>query len=152
MAEPSRNGTSARWVVESTDQDTLMERWYRLRDAVQHEVRAFDCPPYLADPREPDPAELERLAHGVAVVVHRSPLLDALSALFERYWERAVPIAVGADGAVGTEPPRQSALDEARLIRLLATGLGDRAIQRALGVAAPDHLAAESAPARPASV
>lgn len=130
-----------------TDEGTLMERWYRLQDAVRHEVRAFDCPPYLADPLEPDPAELERLAHGIAyrviyadevlrvpgrwadleagiaageqarvapnlpakltlfddfvavmpvrpadadrptaaVVVHRSPLLDALSALFERY-------------------------------------------------------------------
>jgi hypothetical protein len=181
-----------------TDQGTLMERWYRLQDAVQHEVRAFDCPPYLADPLEPDPAELERLAHGIAyrviyadevlrvpgrwadleagiaageqarvapqlpakltlfddfvavmpvrrtdadrptaaVVVHRSPLLDALSALFERYWERAVPIVVDADGALGTEPPAQSAVDEARLIRLLAAGLGDNAIQRALGVSA----------------
>jgi hypothetical protein len=49
-----------------TDEGTLMERWYRLQDAVRHEVRAFDCPPYLADPLEPDPAELERLAHGIA--------------------------------------------------------------------------------------
>ena len=47
-----------------------------------------------------------------------------------------MPIVIGADGALGGEPPAQSAADEDRLIRLLAAGLGDNAIQRALGVSA----------------
>ncbi len=80
------------------------------------------------------PADADRPT--AAVVVHRSLLLDALSALFERYWERAAPIAIDADGGLGREPPAQSAVDEARLIRLLAAGLGNNAIQRALGVSA----------------
>lgn len=42
---------------------------------------------------------------------------------------------IDANGGLGREPPAQSAVDEARLIRLLAAGLGDNA-QRALGVSA----------------
>jgi hypothetical protein len=68
-------------------------------------------------------------AGGVAViVVHRSPLLDALSALFEAYWQRAIPL--GLDEA--PSPPTR----DDQLIRLLTAGLGDDAIQRALGVSA----------------
>jgi hypothetical protein len=64
------------------------------------------------------------------IVVHRSPLLDALSALFEAYWLRAIPLGLDADDAP-TSTPRDEAL-----VRLLAAGLGDDAIQRALGVSA----------------
>ncbi|HEY3716257.1 MAG TPA: helix-turn-helix domain-containing protein [Jatrophihabitantaceae bacterium] len=62
------------------------------------------------------------------LVVHRSPLLDSLSALFEAYWQRAIPL--GVDEASGSQP------HDDQLVRLLAAGLGDSAIQRALGVSA----------------
>jgi DNA-binding NarL/FixJ family response regulator len=67
------------------------------------------------------------------VLVHRSPLLDALSALFEAYWRQAIPIAIATDGA-----SRTTAADtrEEQLARLLAAGPGDDAIQRTLGVSA----------------
>jgi hypothetical protein len=66
-----------------------------------------------------------------AVVVHRSALLDALSALFESYWERAVPIVIGADGALGSEPPAPPAADVAPAgrsphVRHAVTGLARR--------------------------
>lgn len=64
------------------------------------------------------------------IIVHRSPLLDALSALFEAYWERAIPIAI--DSAVSAASDAR----EEQLVRLLAAGMGDDAIQRALGVSA----------------
>jgi hypothetical protein len=183
-----------------TDEDSITERWYQLQKAAEREVRGFDCPPYFADPADPDPMELERLSEGVSyrviyaeevlrapgrwrdleagisageqsrivqqlpakltlfddfaatlpvsrrpdsadagsravVVVHRSPMLDALSALFEAYWDQAVPLVLNADGVHALAGPVPS-LDDARLIRLLSAGFGNDAIQRALGVSA----------------
>src|SRR5262249_16775585 len=66
------------------------------------------------------------------VVVHRSPMLDALAALFEAYWDQAVPLVLNAEG-VPTKAAQMPSLDDARLIRLLAAGFGNDAIQRALG-------------------
>lgn len=66
------------------------------------------------------------------IVVHESPLLDLLSALFEQTWDGAVPLGTGDLG-----PSRQTADGpdgEERLIRLLAGGAGDEAISRALNV------------------
>lgn len=70
-----------------------------------------------------------------AAIIHPSPLLDCLSALFELYWSMAVPLVVSAAGEPG---PATGAVSpaETRLIRLLAAGLGDDAIRRALGVSA----------------
>jgi len=183
-----------------TDEHSITERWYQLQAAAEREVRGFDCPPYFADPTDPDPMELERLSHGVAyrviyadevlavpgrwrdleagisageqarvvqrlpakltlfddfaatlpvtgrpgarddgskavAVIHRSPMLDALSALFEAYWDQAVPLVLNADG-VPTKAAPMTSLDDARLIRLLTAGFGNDAIQRALGVSA----------------
>jgi DNA-binding CsgD family transcriptional regulator len=66
-------------------------------------------------------------------VVHPSPLLDCLAALFELYWSTAVPLVVTAGGEPAPAPGQVSP-DDTRLIRLLAAGLGDDAIRRALGV------------------
>jgi hypothetical protein len=183
-----------------TDEHSVTERWYQLQRAAQREVRGFDCPPYFADPTDPDPMELQRLSQGVSyrviyaeevllapgrwrdleagiyageqarvmqrlpakltlfddfaatlpvtgrpsaaddgskavVVVHRSPMLDALSALFEAYWDQAVPLVLTADGVPTTAAPMAS-MEDTRLIRLLAAGFGNDAIQRALGVSA----------------
>lgn len=195
-----RPAQSQDFVDVVSDEHSITERWYQLQAAAQHEVRGFDCPPYYADPTDPDPMELERLGRGVSyrviyaeevlrapgrwrdleagicageqarvmqhlpakltlfddfaatlpvtgrpaalgdrskavVVIHRSPMLDALSALFEAYWEQAVPLVLDPDG-VPTTATAMSSMDDARLVRLLAAGFGNDAIQRALGVSA----------------
>lgn len=66
-------------------------------------------------------------------IVHPSPMLACLAALFELYWSMAVPLVVTAAGEPALAPGQVSP-EETRLIRLLAAGLGDDAIRRALGV------------------
>lgn len=65
-----------------------------------------------------------------AVIVHPSALLDALSALFEAVWQRALPIAAfdkdGVD-AVVTDQQR-------RLLQLLASGCTDETIARYIDI------------------
>src|SRR5215469_3861554 len=182
------------------DEHSITERWYQLQKAAVREVRGFDCPPYFADPSDPDPMEIERLGAGVSyrviyaeevlrtpgrwrdleagisageesrivqrlpakltlfddfaatlpvigrpgaaddgsravVVVHRSPMLDALSALFEAYWDQAVPLVLNAEGVLA-KAAQMPSMEDARLIRLLAAGFGNDAIQRALGLSA----------------
>ena len=75
-------------------------------------------------------------SHGrptAVAIVHPSPMLDALAALFEMYWSMAVPLVVTPAGEPAPAPGQVSP-EETRLIRLLAAGLGDDAIRRALGV------------------
>jgi DNA-binding CsgD family transcriptional regulator/DNA-binding Lrp family transcriptional regulator len=68
------------------------------------------------------------VGEGIAVI-HPSALLDALIALFEAYWERAMPIVtVQAEVADGLDP------QEARVLTMLGAGLTDQAIARQLGV------------------
>ena len=195
-----RPASSGDFLDVVTDERSITQRWYQLQRAAEREVRGFDCPPYFADPTDPDPMELERLSEGVSyrviyaeevlrvpgrwrdleaglsageearvvqrlpakltlfddfaatlpvtgrsgladdgsravVVVHRSPMLDALSALFEAYWDQAVPLVLNAQG-VPTKAAHTPSMDDARLIRLLTAGFGNDAIQRALGVSA----------------
>ncbi|GAA1967333.1 helix-turn-helix domain-containing protein [Catenulispora subtropica] len=84
-----------------------------------------------------------------AYVIHPSSLLDALIALFEAEWDRALPLDTlrGAEGAdstdstdsTGTDTPRSPAPTSTpddttrRLLVLLAAGLTDEGISRALG-------------------
>jgi DNA-binding CsgD family transcriptional regulator len=70
-----------------------------------------------------------------AAIVHRSPLLTCLAALFEMYWSMAVPLVVNAAGEPAPAPGEVSPA-ETRLVRLLAAGLGDDAIRRTLGISA----------------
>ncbi|MFC6084503.1 helix-turn-helix domain-containing protein [Sphaerisporangium aureirubrum] len=60
-------------------------------------------------------------------LIHPSPLLDALVALFEVTWERAVPVQLRSPAA------GELSEDEARLLALLASGATDKAASRALG-------------------
>ncbi|MEV4174087.1 MULTISPECIES: helix-turn-helix transcriptional regulator [unclassified Nonomuraea] len=59
-------------------------------------------------------------------LIHPSPLLDALVALFEALWERSVPVRLTAPGG-------ELSQDEERLLTLLASGATDKAASRALG-------------------
>jgi sugar-specific transcriptional regulator TrmB len=68
------------------------------------------------------------------LVIHQSPLLEALVAFFDMMWERAIPIAgiealPGIDGSAEGSPH-----EEERLLTLLAAGLKDEAIARQLGI------------------
>jgi DNA-binding CsgD family transcriptional regulator/DNA-binding transcriptional ArsR family regulator len=76
-------------------------------------------------PLQAAPSSIESI-----VVVHPSALLQALSALFESLWVRALPLPLSHDGTAGDRPSR----DEARLLALLTTGLPDVVIARQLGL------------------
>jgi DNA-binding NarL/FixJ family response regulator len=62
------------------------------------------------------------------VLVMESSRLSALVALFEGYWERAIPLRI--DG--GTDLPPTP--DERQLLSLLLAGVGDRSIATQLGI------------------
>lgn len=66
---------------------------------------------------------------GSAVIVHPSALLDALSALFESVWQRALPLA-----ALDEVPDAAGRLSgqQRRLLQLLASGCTDQTIARHL--------------------
>jgi sugar-specific transcriptional regulator TrmB len=63
-----------------------------------------------------------------AVLVHASFLLEALSGLFEALWERATPFHGGGESF------RMEGGDEDRVLALLAAGLKDESIARALAI------------------
>lgn len=72
--------------------------------------------------------------HDSAVVIHPSPLLEALSWLFELAWERSAPIS--PDGAPAPAAVHQNGApssDERRLLTLLTAGVTDTAIAHHLG-------------------
>jgi hypothetical protein len=70
-----------------------------------------------------------------AYVVHPCSLLEALDTLFEAEWERAVPLRTGRNEGEEDSGDLQGgpAEDHRRLLGLLAAGLTDEAIARALG-------------------
>ncbi|WP_280855139.1 LuxR family transcriptional regulator [Streptomyces sp. SAI-041] len=73
-----------------------------------------------------------------AALLRDSSLLAALIALFERYWEDAVPLAIDASGTVadtdgGGGPDPLSAFDR-RLLALLVVGVTDKAMATQLGL------------------
>lgn len=72
---------------------------------------------------------------GALLFVREPKLLDALSALFESFWERATPIAFTRSGALQKfETP--SLIDDVteRVIPLLAAGLNDKSVAHKLGI------------------
>ncbi|HVL80224.1 MAG TPA: helix-turn-helix domain-containing protein [Actinomycetota bacterium] len=75
------------------------------------------------------PLNLQTLGVEDAVVVHASFLLHALVMLFESLWEKAVPLSAPS-GPPGPDGDRSG--DE--VLRLLAAGLKDESIARALGM------------------
>jgi DNA-binding CsgD family transcriptional regulator len=64
-------------------------------------------------------------------LIHPSPLLDALVALFDLAWERSVPVRLSALDVDETEETLSS--EEVKLLTLLASGATDKAASRALG-------------------
>lgn len=66
------------------------------------------------------------------VIVHRSALLEALSALFETLWSLAMPIDPLRAAPPGQ--PTQPTAEERRILALMTAGLSDEAISRKLGL------------------
>lgn len=78
----------------------------------------------------------KKAGNAATLLVHRSPLLEALCLLFEFVWEHATPIMFGhADGVKksSTSATNSNELADA-LIPLLAAGLNDKAIAQELGI------------------
>jgi DNA-binding NarL/FixJ family response regulator len=66
-----------------------------------------------------------------AIIVHASSLLDALIALFESVWSRAIPVQ---DRTLPIADRIQLTEVQGRLLDLLDAGLTDEAIARHLGL------------------
>ncbi|TKA09713.1 helix-turn-helix domain-containing protein [Actinacidiphila oryziradicis] len=87
------------------------------------------------------PFSLTPGGHSAAYLIHRSPILSALEALFEAEWARAVPLwdAVPRPGADVTKVPsgsghsQQSEPGTKALLAMLTSGLTDAAIARTQG-------------------
>lgn len=113
----------------------------RLRDDILPSVRAGEQARVLAelplklviadDRLAVIPFSLAPGGHSAAYLVHSSPMLAALEALFEAEWERASPLR-DPRPQEGSGPGRPDA-DTLALIRLLASGCTDAAIARTQG-------------------
>jgi len=69
------------------------------------------------------------------LLVRSSALLDALYALFESLWDRAVPVSLDRDRSLKTGADVAGVAHEAReILRLMAAGLNDKAIAHELGI------------------
>jgi Bacterial regulatory proteins, luxR family len=141
--------------VNTTELDHL-RRGIRYR--ILYDRRALDLPGRLADleagiaageqARVADvPLKMTIIDDSVAVlpvqhpadvesrVVVRDPvLLGALSALFEMYWERALPLRVSNGRAQLSGEGNGPSADEAHLLPLLVAGLTDQEIAAQLGL------------------
>ena len=74
------------------------------------------------------PATVTARSIETTFVIHRSPILDALIALFEAEWAKSTPIP-GTSPALGTGAPDS---ETAALLALLAAGMTDASIARSL--------------------
>lgn len=70
------------------------------------------------------PLSFEASETGVRILVHRSPLLDALVACFDLLWEKAAPVGTALRGGHR----------DREVLALLAAGMKDAAIMRSLGM------------------
>lgn len=75
------------------------------------------------------PAAVTSRSIDTTFVIHRSPILDALIALFEAEWARATPIP-GAAAAPGAPLAGRPDPDTASLLAMLAAGMTDASIAR----------------------
>ncbi|WP_316783592.1 helix-turn-helix domain-containing protein [Streptomyces sasae] len=112
----------------------------RLRDDILPSVRAGEqarvraelpLKLVIADDRSAIiPFSLDTGGHSVAYLIHRSPILAALEALFEAEWERATPLRDTSPPAARSDGPDA---DTRALLGLLASGCTDAAIARTQG-------------------
>ncbi|GGS34655.1 MULTISPECIES: helix-turn-helix transcriptional regulator [Actinokineospora] len=77
------------------------------------------------------PLSFDAAETGVRIIVHQSPLLSALVACFDMLWERATPLGPDAGRTPMTEPSET----DRQILTMLAAGMKDKAIARALDIA-----------------
>lgn len=78
------------------------------------------------------PLSFAQAETGVRILVHPSPLLSALVACFDMLWERAAPLGTASQGTVVSEGPTDA---DRHMLMMLAAGMKDKAIARALNIA-----------------
>ena len=105
------------------------------RLAMGEQARVTDVPVKLV--LSDYPAALLPLQHQAteiesSLVVHDSALLEALSALFEMYWDRAIPLQVRNGRAQLPDAHDAPTSIDSDLLPLLAAGFTDQAIARQL--------------------
>ncbi len=136
--DAARRGVRMRLIVERE----LLEEPGAMDDAERsmaagEEIRIAESLPIklvLADrtmalvPLRPNAAE-------GAVVVHTSMLLDALVALFDACWERAIPLRLRSSASPGDAPALVTDLD-VKVLSLLLTGMTDEAVAKQLDLSA----------------
>ncbi|MEV3993702.1 helix-turn-helix domain-containing protein [Streptomyces sp. NPDC049837] len=76
--------------------------------------------------------ERDRDAEPAALVVHPSGLLESLVGLFEAVWREALPLRLGADGAVAEEGSPGPDATDLEILSLLLAGLTDASIAKQL--------------------
>lgn len=69
-----------------------------------------------------------------AVVIHSLSMLDALVALFEKYWSQALPLSLMAEPKIESEGDAADHPTDEPLLTLLAAGLTDEVIARQLSI------------------
>lgn len=69
-----------------------------------------------------------------SVIVHASPVLDGLQALFESYWSRALPLSLTKDDSPAIPRDDGAPHPAHELVTLLSTGITDESIAKAMGV------------------
>jgi DNA-binding CsgD family transcriptional regulator len=79
------------------------------------------------------PLSLAPGGHLAAYLVHRSPMLTALDALFEAEWERAAPLTDTTETTSAGEQPGAPDADSRALLALLTAGATDASIARTQG-------------------
>lgn len=77
------------------------------------------------------PLSFDAAETGVRIIVHQSPLLSALVACFDMLWDRATPLGPDPGRTPTTEPSEA----DRQILTMLAAGMKDKAIARALNIA-----------------
>jgi DNA-binding NarL/FixJ family response regulator len=78
------------------------------------------------------PAAITSRTVDTAFIIHKSPILSALIALFEAEWERAIPVLAGAPAAEAGRDGDPPDPETAALLAMLAAGMTDASIARSL--------------------
>ncbi|MEU3463829.1 helix-turn-helix domain-containing protein [Streptomyces sp. NPDC006733] len=127
-----RRGISCRVIYDSV---SLEGRMPFVQDCIDAGEQARSLPAVrmkmlIADRRAAMiPLNFEATESMAALFVHPSPLLTALVTCFDLLWERATPLAVDKKGAAGQLAPADQ-----ELLSMLAAGMKDATITRALGI------------------
>lgn len=128
--EGLRRGVSYRIVYDTVSfEDAAKRQWMLDCVAAGEQARILGdlpCKLHIADDRLAMTYNVSGDAITSAIVVHPSPLLDAVIRLFELAWGRA--------SAVAPKTPSPLPFSVQEVLRLLAAGLKDEAIARQLGL------------------